>query len=140
MVHTEEDDDDDVTNDDDQEEGDVDVQDDAGDAGDDDHLRGKVADVEGGHRVVGSRLLALLARGRRLGLLGSGLLHRCCHSYSLKIGFAKYNFADGQFNRSLFPVFSFFSAVLSFFLCFFLSFYIILGRKWVENSHHPSST
>ena len=31
---------------------------------------------------------------------------------------AKYNFADGQFNRSLFPVFSFFSAVLSFFLCF----------------------
>ena len=118
MVHREEDDDD-VTNDDDQEEGDVDVQDDAGDDGDDGHLRGEVADVEGGHRVVGSRLLALLARGRRLGLLGGSLLHRCCHSYSLKIGFAKYNFADGQFNRSLFPVFSFFSAVLSFFLCFF---------------------
>ena len=55
-----------------------------------------------GHLLPGARLAVLLAASLPF------YLHLL----------AKYNFADGQFNRSLFPVFSFFSAVLSFFLCF----------------------
>merc|ERR1719222_875373 len=68
-------------------------------------LRGEIATVERGHGVVGPRLLALLPWGGPCllsSLLCCCLLHRC-HFHSL----AKYNFADGQFNRSLFPVFSF---------------------------------